>query len=171
MKKTALIVLLVTLSVFPPSVLLPVSQAQEAQIQVTRGTPVALRVTQLVSSETSHLGDVVHMEVVRDVIVNNAVVIKAGTPADGEVIVAENKGFIGEAGKIGITVKETTAIDGQTIYLRSSLHREGEDKQMLSLILGLVLCFLFLFMKGKESEVFAGSEVKAYVDNDIAVKV
>jgi len=57
------------------------------------------------------------------------------------------------------------------VYLRSTLHREGKDQQMLSLILGLVICFLFLFMKGKEATISPGMELKAYVDNDISVKV
>ena len=101
----------------------------------------------MVSSETSHLGDLVHLEVVRDVVVDGKVVIEVGTPAEGEIVAASDRGFIGEPGRVGIGVRSTTTVDGQSVYLRSTLHREGKDKQTLSLVLGLVLCFLFLFMK------------------------
>ncbi|OGX03456.1 MAG: hypothetical protein A3G87_05720 [Omnitrophica bacterium RIFCSPLOWO2_12_FULL_50_11] len=172
MKNFFLVLLLVVLSIFPPQVMVPIGQAVEAgAVQLKRGTPVSLRLTQMVSSETSHLGDIVHMEVLRDVVVDGKVVIDAGTPVQGEVIAASDRGFIGEAGRVGISVKSTSTVDGRTVYLRSTLHREGEEKQTLSLVLGLVLCFLFLFMKGGEAEIMAGSEVKAYIDDDAAVAV
>ena len=97
MKNFFLVLLLVVLSIFPPQVMVPIGQAVEAgAVQLKRGTPVSLRLTQMVSSETSHLGDIVHMEVLRDVVVDGKVVIDAGTPVQGEVIAASDRGFIGE---------------------------------------------------------------------------
>ncbi|HTL47623.1 MAG TPA: DUF2085 domain-containing protein [Verrucomicrobiae bacterium] len=156
------------LMVVPANITMPLAYAQTG-IQLKRGTPVAMRVTQMVSSETSHIGDLVHLEVLRDVTEDGKVMIAAGTPAEGEVVAASDRGFIGEPGRVGISVTSTTATDGQTVYLRSTLHREGQDKQTLSLVLGILLCFLFLFMKGKEAEIMSGSEVKAYVDNELNV--
>lgn len=168
MTKRIVGVMIALLAILPPNITLPLAYAQSA-VSLKRGTPVALRVTQMVTSETSHIGDMVHLEVLRDVTIDGKVVIEAGTPAEGEVVSASDRGFIGEPGRVGIAVNTTKAIDGQTVYLRSTLHREGQDKQTLSLVLGIIICFLFLFLKGKEAEISSGSEVKAYVDNDLSV--
>ena len=149
---------------------IPIASAGTPAI-LTDGTPIALRLTETVSPETHHPGDIVHLEVAMDVTVGNVVVIKAGTPAEGEVVTAEKKGMLGEPAKIGITVRSTKAVDGQRVPLRATLTREGKSQQVLALVLSLLLCILFILMKGKSAEFPSGSEVKAYVENNVTVNV
>lgn len=152
--------------VFPPHLAPP---AYAAQVPLADGTPLVLRLTETVAPNTHHVGDVVHLEVAMDVTVNGATVIKAGTPAEGEVVVAQNAAWLGEAGKIGITLRSTKAVDGQRIPLRANLTREGKEKQGLAVVLGLLLCFLFLFMKGETVQFTSGSEVKGYVESNLNI--
>lgn len=152
--------------VFPPHLAPP---AYAAQVALPEATPVVLRLTETVAPTTHHVGDVVHLEVAMDVTVDGATVIKAGTPAEGEVVISEKAAWLGEAGKLGITLRSTKAVDGQRIPLRANLTREGKEKQGLAVVLGILLCFLFLFMKGETVQFTAGSEVKGYVESGLKV--
>jgi len=158
--------LLIFSFVFPAHLAPP---AYAAQVALPEGTPVVLRLTETVAPNTHHVGDVVHMEVAMDVTVDGAIAIKAGTPAEGEVVVAQKAAWLGEAGKLGITLRSTKSVDGQRVSLRSNLTREGKDKQGIAIVLGLLLCFLFLFLKGDDVQFTAGSEVKAYVESNLKV--
>jgi hypothetical protein len=107
--------------------------------------------------------------VAEDVRVNAVVVIRKGTSARGEVVKAEKAYYIGQAGKIGITVASTTAVDGQKVPLKGSLTREGQDKTMTSAAGGAFICPLALLMKGETAQIPTGSQISAYVDNNVTV--
>jgi len=104
-----------------------------------------------------------------DVTIDGVIAIKAGTPAEGEVAISEKPAWLGESGKLGITVRSTRAVDGQRVPLRANLTREGKEKQGLAVVLGVLLCFLFLFMKGENVQFVAGSEVKTYVETNLRI--
>jgi len=153
---------------FQSTVMSPAAYA--ASVTIPNGTPVVFRLTETISSETHHVGDIVHMEVALDVIVDGVTAIKAGTPAQGDVVSAEEKGWLGEPGKLSLSMRNVKAVDGSRVPVRATLTREGKDKQSMTVILGVILCFLFLLMKGKSVEFQAGSEIKGYIDNDVTIQ-
>lgn len=131
------------------------------------GTPVNLRLTETIDTKTKNVGDLVHFEVIGDVKVDNQVVIKAGAPAEGEVTISDKSGLMGEPEKIAFIVRNVTGINGERVPLRASLTREGKESQTMSMILTILLCFLFLLMKGGKAQFCSGTEVRSYVDYDI----
>jgi len=143
----------------------------ETIILLEDGTPVVLRLTEEVSTKTKNLNDMVHLEVARDVIADGKVVIKAGTPADATVNICTKPDIIGQEGTIGFTLSSTKTVDGQWVSLRANLTRSGENKEILSAGAAYVCCPLFGLLKGTQATFPQGSEVKAYTENDLKVKV
>lgn len=150
---------------------LPVhSFANPGAVQVKSGVPVILRLTEDVNSKTKNMNDMVAMEVARDVKVDGKIVIKAGTPATGTVTWAEKSGALGKEGKIQIAADSTKAVDGQKVQLRASVTQMGKSETMMSIILSVLCCILFLFMPGKEASLPLGTEVKTYTDQDMTIE-
>ena len=149
---------------------LPDAVAQR-KVKLEDGTLVILRTVETIDPRVVGVGDIVKLEVAKDVVVDGVVVIKAGIPAMAEIVAAEKEGYIGKAGKINIAVYSTKAVDGQKVPLRGHLRREGESKQIESIAIGAVLCPLALLMKGEQANIPAGSQMRAYVDNTIMVEV
>ena len=70
----------------------------------------------------------------------------------------------GKEGFVEIQLKSVKAVDGQDVPLAASnVFQEGENKETLSIVLGVVVCLLFLTMKGKNAEVPAGYETTGTV--------
>lgn len=140
-------------------------------VLLKEGTPIILKLTEEISSETSYVGDIIHLAVARDVKVKGHTVIAVDTPATGEITMAEATAIAGQKGRVGFTVFHTTAVDGTRILLRMSLTRAGKGKEALALGGGFLICPLLIFAKGEKATFRVGTEVKAYVENDTEVKV
>lgn len=143
----------------------------EETVVLKDGSPVVLRLTEEVSNKSKNLNDAVHLDVVKDIIVNGKVVIAAGTPAEGTVSVCEKPDIIGQEGTIAFIVNSTKAVDGQWVSLRSSLTRSGQSKQILSAGAAYACCPIFGLIKGEGASFPIGTEVKAYTENDLKIKV
>jgi hypothetical protein len=152
---------------------LPASAAfLAASVKLQAGTPVVLRLTQSVSSESARVGDAVNFEVARNVEVDGKIVIRQGTFASGQIASVEKNGAIGEGGKIMVAVQNVQAVDSTNVPIRGTVSQEGKSKQLTALLVGLILCILGLFLiKGENAVVPANTEVKAYVDADVQINV
>jgi hypothetical protein len=53
-------------------------------------------------------------------------------------------------------------VDGQELPLAGgNVYQEGEERQVLAIVLGVLVCLLFLTLKGKNTEVPAGYQINA----------
>jgi hypothetical protein len=136
------------------------------------GTPVALETTTLIRSDEAQMGQIVEFKVRSDVKINNKVVIAAGALAKGQIVKAQRAKGIGKEGYVEIQIKSVTAADGQEVILsNSNLYQEGENKQTLSIVLGVLVCILFLTMKGKNAEIAPGYQVMTSVAANTNINV
>lgn len=167
-KKVIAVILIPALFV----ITMPVNSfANPDPVKVKAGVPVILRLTEDISSKTKNVNENVAMEVARDVVVDGKVVIKAGTPATGTVSWAEKAGMLGKEGKIQITADSTKTVDGQKAQLRATVTSMGKSETVMSVVMSLLCCILFLLVQGKEAQLPIGSEVKTYTDQDLTVEV
>lgn len=144
------------------------AQKQE-KVKLTSGTVVALSLEKAVNSDMTE-GTTVDLRVLRDVVVGDKVVIKSGTIAKGTLTDVTSAGPIGKAGRVSIKLHSVKAVDGQDIFLRGSVDKQGEDKVLLTVILGLICLPLFL-LQGEDAIVPAGTELRAYVEQDYIIEV
>ena len=150
---------------------LTVSEVYAEEIEIPSGTPVALRFLQTVSSEEVAVGQAVALAAARDIIVKGKVVIKNGAPAQATIVKCEKKGAIGEAGEVIISARSVTAIDGTEVPLRDTLSIKGKEKVGGTVALSVLVCPLFLLRKGETAMITSGSELRAYVDYPVKVKI
>jgi hypothetical protein len=165
-KKTTAALLLVCLSTFSFHV-----QAA-GEIIIPAGTRIELETVQSISSELIQPGEPVDFKVRADVSINGVVVVKAGTLAKGVVITSDHAKGIGKEGNVEIQVKNVQAVDGSFLPLSSnSIARKGENNAVLSIVLGVLVCLLFLLIKGKNGVIPAGTSVDAIVASNSKVVV
>lgn len=166
-KKVLTMVLLIAVGIFLLGI--PAPNAVDT-VRLQDGTLVILKVQETIMPEGLGPGDIVKLEVAEDIVVDNKVVIKKGAPAVAEVLSAEKHGMIGKGGKIALTLRSTTAVDGQKVPLRGTIRREGEEKMGTAIGVGAFICPLALLMKGESASIPSGSEVKGFVDNTMEIK-
>jgi hypothetical protein len=144
------------------------AQSQD-KLKLSAGTVVALSIENSANSEAT-FGAVVNFHVIRDVTVNEKVVIKAGALATGTISEVSSSGALGKGGKVAVKLNSVQAVDGQSVYLSGSLDKEGENKVVLTVILGLI-CLPLLLINGGDANIPAGTEIRAYVEQDYQISV
>lgn len=136
------------------------------------GTSVGLETVSLIQSDQISVGQTIDFRVKYDVKVGEAIVIKAGSVAKGQVMRAQKAKGLGKEGFLEIQIKSVTAVDGQEVFLvGGNVNQEGEDKQTLSIVLGVFVCIFFLAMKGKNAQVPPGYQVTSGVATTMSIKV
>jgi len=140
-------------------------------IKIPASTAIILRVTDSLSSKNATETSTVNFVVLSDVKVKDLVVIKAGTAAKAQVSVIDKAGYVGTAGKILISDFSTRSTDGTFIPLQGTISNQASSKVVISCALSLIVCPLFLLMKGKDAVVPAGTEKTVYTASDIEVKL
>lgn len=134
-------------------------------------TPIVIRCTETISTKDVVSGGTVNFAVVSDVKDNNgSILIKAGTPVTAEITFAKSKGMIGKSGEVTVNDFHTNAVDGTYIPLSGSVSARPDDKMTMSIVLSVLICPLFLLMKGEEAQVPVGTTKTAYTVSDVYIK-
>ena len=133
-------------------------------------TAIMIQCNDTISTKNIASGATVHFSVVNDIKNSDGLVlIKAGTPVSAQISFVEENGMIGKSGKLTISDFHTTAIDGTYIPLSGTVSSNPEDKMVLSIVLSILVCPLFLLLKGGEGSLPAGTIKTAYTITDISV--
>lgn len=174
-RTVALILVFSILGLFPASVSRP-SQAltrmmsEQDDIFLAEGTPINVVTVQEITSKDAKPNDPVNFTVTEDVVINGQIVVRTGTPAVGSVVNAEKGGYMGKSGKLAIQVESTQTADGQTLKLRAAKGKEGDDKTNSTMVLSMISP-VFLFKKGGEAKIAAGTPVTVYVAQEKRFRV
>ncbi len=134
-----------------------------ATVQVQSGVYIQLELTQSIDSDDASNGQSINFRVTSPLIQDGKIVVAAGSTARGVVESVDGAGILGSEGELGISLKSVTAVDGTQIPISASKFVKGKDKSITAIIIGLFLCFPFLFMKGGEAELQSGSYIEAMV--------
>mgnify|MGYP000885547906 CR=1 FL=1 len=159
------LILLLTLFTFFQTVL-----AGE-QVELTTGTIFYVETVNKLDPKTLNNGDNVTLTVSADVMVNKKVVIKGGTPVEAVVATAKDRGMIGKAGEIGISVRTTKAVDGSLIMLSGDKYVSGDSSTVASAGLAIFLCPLFLLMEGEEAIISPHTKIEVRVAGSYLIEV
>lgn len=137
----------------------PLSAAQ--RVTVPSGTVVMVRTAETIDPANVRTGDIVNLIVMNDVRIQDKVVIASGATARGQVSEAKKKGAVGSPAKIAIELQTVQAVDGSNIPIRGARRMEGEDKVVLTVILGL-LCLPLILLQGGDAHIPAGTTIEAF---------
>lgn len=134
-------------------------------------TPVVIRAVDTITTGEIVSGGTVNFSVVSDVKdVNGNILVKSGAPVTAQISFTRSKGMIGRSGEVTVSDFSTIAVDGSYIPLSGSVSARPNDKMTMSIVLSVLICPLFLLMKGQEAVVPAGTQKTAYTVNDVYIK-
>jgi hypothetical protein len=144
----------------------------EQVVVLKAGTVIPLETINVIKSDNATVGRTLDLRVTRDVEVDGQTVIPAGSIAKGQITRSQKAKGLGKAGFLEIQIKSVTAVDGQEVYLAGgNVSEEGDDKATLAIVLGIFVCILFLFMKGKNAEIPPGFSFDSNVASTINIQV
>lgn len=134
-------------------------------------TPIIIRCTDTITTKNIVSGGEVNFSVTNDIKdTNGNILIKSGSPVTAQISFVKKNGMMGRSGEITITDFHTTAIDGTYVPLSGSISATPDDEIAKSVVLSVLICPLFLLMKGNEARVPAGTTKTAYTITDIYIK-
>lgn len=142
------------------------------KVILNAGTAIILETTTYLRSDLLTPGQSIDFKVKYDVNAGDKVVIPAGTIAKGQITRSQFAKGLGKPGYIEVQINSVSAIDGSTVPLTGgNLYQEGEEKQTEAIILGVLVCILFLTMKGKNAEIPAGTQINAVAAGTVYIEV
>ena len=146
----------------------PIAVPQHNSAVLRTGTEVPLKLSEELTTKGKKLkvGQRFHMEVAENVVVQDQVVIPAGSPAMGEITEVKNKGMWGKSGHLNARVMYVT-VNGRQIRLSGAFDDKGVTGTA-----GVVGAIAFVpvagfFMTGTSAKVPMGTAVKSFVDEDV----
>jgi len=143
----------------------------EDEIILPEGTAIKVVTAEEITSKAAKPNDPVKFTVAEDLVINGQVIVRKDTPALGSVITAQKGGYMGNSGKLAIQVESTTTSDGQPLKLRAAKGGEGDDKTTSTFALASFISPLFLFRKGGEAKILAGTAVTVYAGEEKRFRV
>lgn len=144
----------------------------DGEVVLKAGTYIPLEVMSEITTENMTVGQMIDFKVTKDVMVGKDVVIPFGSVAKGQVTRFEKRKGIGKGASMQIQLKSVTAKDGTEVTLTGgNLSEKGEDKLVLSIVLTVLVCPLFLLLKGKQAVIPAGTAISASVATDTYIKL
>lgn len=115
------------------------AKAQPNQIRISRYTPIKLKFLEPVSSAVNHPGDPIRLEIAEDVLINNQLCFRKGTPTQAIISWSKNKGFLWKQGLLDIIIPAVPASDNTAVPTVGQLLLTGGSpgfgKQFLAMIL------------------------------------
>lgn len=148
---------------------MPPQQNLTPKVILPAHTPVTLRNLYNISTDNIVSGTSVDFAVLADVKDGSGnTIIKAGTPATAQIIFAKQTGDnLGKAGKLEVSDFHTRTVDGRYVPLSGTISSQGEDRMVLSIVLSVLVCPLFLLMDGDSAVIPTGATKTAYTVSDL----
>jgi hypothetical protein len=140
-------------------------------VTLPAGTVVYGELDEMVTSKKkdSDVGEVVRARVWRDVVVDGAVVIKAGTPMVVQVADVKRAKVVGRKGDIELAAISTAAVDGAEVLLQGGYDKSGKNRTAGAVVLGAVAAWPLVFIKGKQAKLEEGTIFDATVQTTVEV--
>lgn len=150
---------------------LKISANSSGKAILPANTPVIIKNVETITTANIVNGTVVNFVIVNDIKNSNgAVLIKAGAPVSAQISFTSDKGPIGKSGKLTISDFHTVAVDGTYVPLSGTVSANPDDKMVLSVVLSVFVCPLFLLLKGDEAVLQAGTTKTAYTVTELYIK-
>jgi hypothetical protein len=148
----------------------PVILAPANETMIRAGSEIILKTREELTTKKKKLkvGYRFQMEVAEPVRLNNQIIIPAGTPAIGEITEIRNKGMWGKSGYIGARAISMRVGD-RTIRLNGSFDDKGVTGTAGVVAAVVLIPVVGFFTTGTSAMIPSGSNVKAFLDEDIAL--
>lgn len=138
------------------------------KLVLVQNTPVHLAFAADVSSKTASVGDNIPLTLAEDLMVDDVVLAKQGTPASGRIIQVDKTGLAGQPGDLTFQA-DSLDLNGTSVKLHGTVFLEGEAKPPNAEVLIPVVGGAFLLKHGQDAQIKKGATLTAYVDGDTSL--
>ena len=158
---------------FVPSILqkVEVSKIPKDHVYIPANTKIQLELIETISSKTAHTGDPVRFKALTNLIINDVVVIPAGTIANGTVTKARSAGGMGRGGKLEYSIKSIDSLNQVEVPLTYSKSVSGSSDGGAIAVVAVVSIIGGLFMKGSNVSCPIGTKIDAIIPEDTDLNV
>ena len=140
----------------------------ESDFVLQSGTNIELYLTHAISSKNLNNGDIVRFAVKNSINSQDGkVIIAANTYVEGRVVSSEKAKAGGKKGELDIIVSSVAAVNGRNVPVFLNFNNAGEDKGGEAFVVGMLLFWPALFMKGGEAEIAAGTGMLVQTTQDV----
>lgn len=164
-----------TFKKFTPSIqkeeTLKVSTIPKGEAYIPKDTVINVELVSAISSKTSHKGDVVPLKTSSNLVINDVVVIPAGTRVNGVITVARKNGMFGRSGKLEFTITDVKTLNNVRVPLQYTGRKKAGDDGGAVAVAAVATVVGGLFMKGKNVDFPAGTQFEATVPSDTDLNV
>ncbi len=137
---------------------------------IPAGTPITVKLNQVLTSGTLSVGSSISGETTAPVMVKGVEVIPAGSAVIGRITNSVKANLAGIPGEIHISFQSVTAPDGTVIPLERGLAMaKGEDRMILSIGIGVFCCILGFLIKGDEATMSSATTVQCYTTHEVTL--
>jgi hypothetical protein len=145
----------------------PFCFAQNQTITVPAKTTVIFKLNSEISTKISKTGEIIQFTLLKDIVIDDQVVVLKDSPVFGEVVHAQKSGMGGKAGELLLAIRYVES-NKQKIPLRSLKPYIGDNKANEAMTLSMIpyAGVFALFIRGKEIIIPAGTEGQALVAKD-----
>ncbi len=153
----------------PPAPVMAIAPVNTGNAVLRTGTPVVLKLSEELTTKDKKLKTNQHfqMEVAEDVVVENVVVIPAGTPAVGEITEVRNKGMWGKSGRFAGQVLYLT-VNGRQIRLNGVFDSKGTAGGIGAVATSvIILPVAGFFISGTNAKLPIGTPLKGFIGEDV----
>ena len=135
-------------------------------VYIPKGTPLMLALQEPISSKTSKEGKAFKLKSLEDVVINDVVVIPAGTTCVGKVLKGRgNRGF-GRGGKLELSIAAIKTLNGVTVPLNGYIKGRGKKSSTW-----FAPRWISAFLQGKELNDKEGKLFRVTVSRNTDLKV
>ena len=148
-----------------------VSKVVDGNAYIPKGTVLSVELTKELSSKKAKVGDSVPLKLVENLIVNEVIVVPAGSEVKGVVTKARRAGGLGRGGQLEFSVVSVKTINGVEIpleYIKGE-HAAGDGGAVA--VFAAVSIIGGIFMKGKNVVYNEGLRFNAEVTADTDLNV
>ena len=132
------------------------------------GELIPLVFREALSSKEISNGQLVRFAVREDVLSDkNKIIIKANSIVNGRISHVKKAAWLGQKGKISITINSIKAVDGTSVPVYYNMNNEGKSRQAAAIGVGAILFFPVLFVKGKDASIDAGTSILVETMSDV----
>lgn len=150
-----------------------VSKIPQGNAYVPQGTVLVVELTDEVTSKKAKEGDSMPLVLVDNLIINDVIVVPAGSTVEAVVTKARKAGGLGRSGKLEFQVNAVKSVNGVRIPLVASASKHTGSDGGAAAVFAAVSIVGGLFMKGKNVHYSKGDRFDATVaeDTDLKVKI
>jgi len=125
-------------------------QRQSARREVQELGVLLITNPYTINSDSLYVGQVVNFKVTDDFYQNETLFLQRGDLIKAEVLFLEKRSILGKPGKLQLGFLPALAVDGVTqIHFGKDLYKVGQDKTVESVLLGALIFWPMLLLRGK----------------------